>query len=163
MYIIVQKYHRQILLFIDIENNLLFHYNPSTKELMSKLIDNQPGCIIPIADKNDDYLIGTSEGLESHQFSNNNTTGTLLIKRSDLEKKEKNRFNDGKCDPSGRLFVGTMAINCEGTEGSLYCFDSSLSHSCVRTNVGISNGLAWTKDKKTMFYIDSTPKKSVRI
>jgi len=73
----------------------------------------------------------------------------------DFEKKEKNRFNDGKCDPHGRLWVGTMAENCEGKEGSLICFNPDKSYTVERQNVGISNGLAWTADNKIMYFIDT--------
>jgi len=76
-----------------------------------------------------------------------------------MENKEFNRFNDGKVDPSGRIWVGSMASDCKGTEGFFYCIHKDKSWTLERENVGISNGLAWTKDKKIMYYIDSTPKK----
>jgi len=85
----------------------------------------------------------------------------LLLARSDVEKKEKNRFNDGKIDPNGRYWVGTMAENCSGTEGSLICFRNDKTWTLERQNIGISNGLAWSSDRKTMYYIDSPTKKVV--
>lgn len=46
--------------------------------------------------------------------------------------------------------------------GSLYCLDLDGSLRTVVKDVGISNGLAWTEDAKTMYYIDSTPQKVYR-
>jgi sugar lactone lactonase YvrE len=66
-----------------------------------------------------------------------------------------NRFNDGKCDPQGRFWAGTM--DCEEKEGlgSLYRLDPD--HTCHRTVDGIicSNGLGWSPDGRTMYYTDT--------
>ena len=43
--------------------------------------------------------------------------------------------------------------------GSLYLLDLERNIEKKEKNINISNGLAWTKDNKTMFYIDSTPRK----
>lgn len=46
--------------------------------------------------------------------------------------------------------------------GNLYCLDLDGSlHTLVR-NIGISNGLAWNEDEKTMYYVDSTPRQIYR-
>ena len=41
-----------------------------------------------------------------------------------------NRFNDAKCDPSGRLWVGTMATDnlpaISPNEGNLYMFTAGI-------------------------------------
>jgi sugar lactone lactonase YvrE len=71
-----------------------------------------------------------------------------------------NRFNDGKCDPLGRFLAGTMDMNEKDPSGSLYSFDGK---SVVKLfdNVTISNGLAWSPDYKTIYYID-TPSREVK-
>lgn len=46
--------------------------------------------------------------------------------------------------------------------GSLYCLDLDGSLRTVIQEVGISNGLAWSEDGKTMYYIDSTPRQMYR-
>lgn len=71
-----------------------------------------------------------------------------------------NRFNDGKCDPAGRFWAGTMAIEGGGNVGALYCLDTDLSVRKAFGGVGCSNGLAWSPDHKTMYYID-TPTRQV--
>lgn len=66
-----------------------------------------------------------------------------------------NRFNDGKCDPDGRFWAGTMSLTGQKNVGSLYCLQTDLSVATVLGGVSISNGLAWTDDKKYLYYIDS--------
>jgi len=72
-----------------------------------------------------------------------------------------NRFNDGKCDPAGRLWAGTMAFAGTQDAGALYCLD--LDHSVTKKidPATISNGIVWSADNKTMYFIDS-PLNSVR-
>ncbi|MCI3920735.1 SMP-30/gluconolactonase/LRE family protein [Paenibacillus sp. TRM 82003] len=69
-----------------------------------------------------------------------------------------NRFNDGKCDAAGRFWVGTMPKAGGPPTGSFYCLekDGRLRH--LFGDVGCSNGIAWSPDKKTMYYIDSPTK-----
>lgn len=69
------------------------------------------------------------------------------------------RFNDGKCDRKGRFWAGTMDNDeTDFTMGSLYRVGHDLSVSKMRGNVGISNGLGWSPDNKTMYYADSPAK-----
>lgn len=71
-----------------------------------------------------------------------------------------NRFNDGKCDPRGRFIAGTMDMNEKDPTGSLYSFDGKSVRKLL-DNVTISNGLTWSPDFKTFYYID-TPTREVK-
>ena len=71
-----------------------------------------------------------------------------------------NRFNDGKCDPRGRFLAGTMDMDETGPNGALYSFDGT-STTRLFDNITISNGLAWSPDYKTLYYID-TPSHEVK-
>ena len=71
-----------------------------------------------------------------------------------------NRFNDGKCDPRGRFLAGTMDMGEKDPNGSLYSFDGK-SVGKLLDGVTISNGLTWSPDHKTFYYID-TPTRTVR-
>ena len=63
------------------------------------------------------------------------------------------RMNDGKVDPAGRFWAGS--IDTEQSEAGLYRLDpDGTQHTFLRT-VGISNGLGWSPDRKTMYYTDS--------
>lgn len=75
------------------------------------------------------------------------------------------RFNDGKCDPTGRFWAGTMDKQGRDPIGSLYRFDRGLPREPLSTvtianNITVSNGLAWSRDGTHMYYID-TPRKTV--
>ena len=71
-----------------------------------------------------------------------------------------NRFNDGKCDPRGRFLAGTMDMGEKDPNGSLYSFDGKTATRLLG-GVTISNGLTWSPDYKTFYYID-TPTRIVR-
>ena len=66
-----------------------------------------------------------------------------------------NRMNDGKCDRHGRFWAGTMAGDSRPGAGALYRLDPDLSVTKVLDGVTVSNGLAWSLDDRTMYYIDT--------
>jgi len=74
----------------------------------------------------------------------------------DLEKDiANNRTNDGACDTHGRLWLGTMDVNCKEGLGSLYCIDKTLVVQKKLQNLSISNGIAWSLDNHRMYHIDT--------
>ena len=64
--------------------------------------------------------------------------------------RSEHRFNDGKCDPWGRFWAGTMAYDFAAGAGSLWRVNPDFS--CIRQRHGltISNGLAWSQDRGTL-------------
>ena len=71
-----------------------------------------------------------------------------------------NRFNDGKCDPGGRFWAGTMSISNIPYAGSLYVLEKDGRVTTKLTGVTCSNGMAWSPDHQTLYYID-TPTRNV--
>lgn len=65
------------------------------------------------------------------------------------------RMNDGKCDPAGRFWAGTMAFDMRAGAGALYRLDPGGTVTTMVTGVTISNGLDWTPDLSGMYYIDT--------
>ena len=66
-----------------------------------------------------------------------------------------NRSNDAKCDPAGRLWLGTMPDAEDEPVGSLYRVDADLSLTRVLEGTTISNGLGWSPDARRMYFVDS--------
>jgi sugar lactone lactonase YvrE len=65
------------------------------------------------------------------------------------------RMNDGATDPDGRFYCGSMAYDVTPGAGALYRLDPGGAVSVVLDAVTISNGLAWTADGRTAYYVDS--------
>jgi sugar lactone lactonase YvrE len=66
-----------------------------------------------------------------------------------------NRFNDGKCDPAGRFWAGTMSLSEEQHAGAVYVVDKNLVITQKINDVTISNGMAWSPDNNKFYYIDT--------
>jgi sugar lactone lactonase YvrE len=67
-----------------------------------------------------------------------------------------NRFNDGKCDPQGRFWAGTMdAVHWSAPAGHLFRLDANKTVTTMQTDVICSNGSAWSPDGRTMYYTES--------
>ncbi len=64
------------------------------------------------------------------------------------------RMNDGKADPVGRFVGGTMAEPVRDAAGCLWSFAGG-SAAVLVPDVTISNGLCWSADGSTLFYIDT--------
>jgi sugar lactone lactonase YvrE len=71
--------------------------------------------------------------------------------------KPTSRFNDGAVDRHGRFWAGTMG---GGDNNALYRLDPDGSLHEMETGVGVSNGIGWSPDNKTMYYADS-PRKTI--
>ena len=69
---------------------------------------------------------------------------------------ETNRANDGAVDPAGRLFQGTMSNTEPGSPvAALHRVDADRTARRVLSDVMISNGIGWSPDRSTMYYIDT--------
>jgi L-arabinonolactonase len=68
-----------------------------------------------------------------------------------------NRLNDGRCDPQGRFWVGSMEdpVNPAGPQGSLYRFDADHKCSHIVGGLFVANGLAFSPDGRTLYHSDS--------
>ena len=64
------------------------------------------------------------------------------------------RFNDGKADRWGRFWAGTMLDGTDGA-GAFYRLDPDGSLHTMLTDVSVSNGLGWSPDGATMYYVDT--------
>ncbi len=65
------------------------------------------------------------------------------------------RFNDGKCDPAGRFWAGTLSYDESPGVCALYRLDADGSVRVMERGVTISNGLAWDLRRGRFYYIDS--------
>jgi sugar lactone lactonase YvrE len=65
------------------------------------------------------------------------------------------RFNDGKCDPAGRFWVGSYSITPEKRPGTLYRMDPDGTMHAMLRGVGTSNGITWHRERRVMYFIDT--------
>ncbi|MER5334506.1 SMP-30/gluconolactonase/LRE family protein [Micromonospora sp. NPDC002717] len=65
------------------------------------------------------------------------------------------RMNDGGCDPLGRFYCGSMAYDAAPGRAALHRLSPSGAVETVLTGLTVSNGLAWTRDGRTAWYVDS--------
>jgi sugar lactone lactonase YvrE len=64
------------------------------------------------------------------------------------------RFNDGKCDPQGRFWIGTVYEPRDPPLAALYCWDGDTLRRRA-DGITVSNGLAWGVDGRTMYWSDT--------
>src|SRR5262245_48959493 len=68
-------------------------------------------------------------------------------------------MNDGKCDALGRFWAGTVGVREDGLAaagaGPLYCLETDGSVRRVLDGVSLSNGMDWSTDGRTFYYVDS--------
>ena len=145
------------LSWVDIKTGALFLWDLKKKNLEEIQTGQSLGAAVP-----------TIKG----KFIGAMTAGIYLIEKDNLafvcrppELTDNFRLNDAKCDQKGRLWFGTCRLFKNAGEGSLFRLDpsgQSPGGTCSRVLAGprTSNGLAWSLDNKTMYYID-TPEKRI--
>lgn len=66
-----------------------------------------------------------------------------------------NRMNDGKVGPDGTFWAGTMALDSAPGAGALYRLHADHRVDTVLRGLTIPNGIDWSPDGQTMYFIDS--------
>ncbi len=145
----VWRAETQDLVWVDIESARVCCFNPATGENQTWDVGEKPGLAVPT--KQGDLILGTSVGFVRLDLASG-VLSPIIDPEQDLPN---NRFNDGKVDPEGRLWAGTMGLDEAPNVGSLYRLNRNLSTDKLFDQVTISNGMAWTSDQKTFYYIDS--------
>jgi len=137
------------ILWLDILNGQIHEFSSYSNAFRSLDVRQMIGCIGITSDGN--LIAGLKNGIGLI----NRTTAQVEMIAQPEQHMPGNRFNDGKCDPAGRFWAGTMAISEEPGAGNLYVVNHNRSIQKMKTGVSISNGLAWSSDGQTMYYIDS--------
>ena len=147
---------RGVLFWVDISQNKVFRFDPSNSSNLAYDVGESVGTVV--LTQNDRLLLALRSG-----FAWLDPETGKVTKISDPEADlPDNRFNDGKCDPQGRFWAGTMVEHGPREKAALYCLDTDLTVSRKVEGVTVSNGLVWSGDRRLFYYID-TPTQQVAL
>ncbi|HAD60561.1 MAG TPA: SMP-30/gluconolaconase/LRE domain protein [Planctomycetaceae bacterium] len=143
----------QVLWWIDIIGRRLRRFDPSNGSNQTFELPEKPGTVV----LGTDGLLGLAMQTGFYSFD---PATEHLIQIADPDSHEpETRFNDGKCDPKGRFWAGSMEDKETGKLiGSLYSLSDGV---CTKHfgGIGVSNGIVWNSSADTMYYIDSPTRK----
>lgn len=142
------------LYYVDIEGHEVHRYDPVSGEERSWNVGQRVGTVVPR--EAGGLVIAGDHGL----FFLDEESGELSPIADPEADKPDNRFNDGKCSPDGRFFAGTISLVKKTGDARLYRLDQDLSLHEAFGPVTNSNGIVWSGDGRTVYYID-TPRREV--
>jgi sugar lactone lactonase YvrE len=136
------------LVWVDIPNNHVFTTDPATGETSCRELDRSVGVVLPRATGG--YVAALQDGF--YALPDGGAPELIAPVEAD---NPVTRFNDGEIDPQGRFWAGTMGWEAEPAAGSLYRLDPDGTVRRMLEGVSISNGLGWSPDGTTMYYVDT--------
>ena len=140
------------IFFVDIKEKKIFILNTKTKKRKVFKVNKEIGFISHI--KENVFILGLKSELRIINLINKKVLYSIKIESN----KKYNRLNDGKTDPMGRLWFGTMDnLERKKSSGSLYCLNNKLKLHKVDSKYFITNGPAFLN--KNNFYHTDTRKK----
>ncbi len=139
--------------WVDIEKGNLHRYHLASEKLEIRSFPHRLAVVLE--GQNGKLILGLDRKLARYDW-NTEELEWLVEVESDFPN---HRFNDGKVDSKGRIWIGTLALDFTKGAGSLYQIGADLKPEIQLSNLTISNGMAWTADQQTFFYIDTPTKK----
>ena len=142
------------LLYVDIESHRVISFDPVSGAERVWEVGQRVGTVVPR--KSGGFVIAGDHG-----FSFLDEVSGEVTPIADPEPdKANNRFNDGKCAPDGHFFAGTISLVKNEGDADLYRLSPDLEITKAYGPVTNSNGIVWSADGGTCYYID-TPTKHV--
>lgn len=145
---------KNFLYYVDIEGQRVHRYAPETGEETSWAVGRRVGTVVPR--EGGGLVFAGDDGIF---FLDEENDDIAAIADPEPDKAD-NRFNDGKCSPDGRFFAGTISLVKKTGDAKLYRLDPDLTLHEAYGPVTNSNGIVWSADGETVYYID-TPRKEV--
>jgi len=139
--------------WVDIEKGNLHRYHLASEKLEIRHFPNRLAVVLE--GNNGKLILGLDRRLVSYNWKTEEIEELCEVE-SDLTL---NRFNDGKVDPKGHIWIGTLSTLLTQGAGSLYRIGSDLQPKLQLKNLTISNGMAWTADQQTFYFIDTPTRK----
>jgi sugar lactone lactonase YvrE len=136
------------LWFVDIKQNKLHRYDPSSGVRRSYDTPPSPSFIVPA--RNGTFVVGLQSGL--HRFDP--VTGVLSLLLAVEPDRPGNRLNDGALDSKGRLWFGSMDNSETEKTGSLFRLDSNAA-TVVDSGYVITNGPCFSPDGRILYHTDT--------
>lgn len=145
----------QSFFWVDIENGTLFQM--LLPSMAVKTFKFEGRLAVALKGKGNDLILGLDRSLIRFDLETGKQEKLLELE----QEFPLHRFNDGKADPKGRIWIGTLSTLFTKGAGSLYCISEELAVEKKLENLTISNGMAWTKDQSGFYFID-TPTQQVQ-
>jgi len=137
----------QRLIWVDIDGNAVHRYDPLTACDQWQDVGQPVGAVGLRADAG--LVAAVRDGFAFLDRGDVSLVAPVEIEQTGA------RMNDGKVDPAGRFWAGTMPFDLKPGAGALYRLDGDLSVHAMLRGLTISNGLDWSLDGRTMYFIDS--------
>ena len=137
------------LLWVDITAGVVHRFDPATGRDEAIGVGQPVGAAAPTTSGG--LIVAARDGF----FRLDPPTGRLEMLAEVEPTVPVTLMNDGTCDAAGRFWAGTKDVEGRRPLGSLFRLDADLSLTPVLTEVTVSNGLGWSPDQRTMYYIDS--------
>jgi len=138
----------QALWYCDIPARRLHRVDPATNAVRHWDFHADIGSAAPCADGS--FVLALRDGLWHFDPRDDRRTRLAAAPYDTAT----HRFNDGKCDPSGRFWVGSIDEKRRAALAALYCFDAGRLEQ-RQDGITVSNGLAWSPDGRTMYWSDT--------
>jgi sugar lactone lactonase YvrE len=136
------------LVWVDIPNDTVFSTDPASGETTSRDLGRAVGVVLPRASGG--YVAALQDGF--YALPDEGEPELIAPVEAD---NPMTRLNDGEIDPQGRFWAGTMGWEAEPNAGTLYRLDADGTVSQMLDGVTISNGLGWSPEGTTMYYVDT--------
>ena len=140
---------QKCICWIDILNGNIHQFWPDQKKFITISVQQMIGCLAVCT--NNDFIAALQNGFAFIDRDN----GAIKLIADPEAHLSGNRFNDGKCDPAGRFWAGSMSLSEEAGAGSVYVVQNDSQPIKIIESVTISNGMAWSPDHQTFYYIDT--------
>jgi L-arabinonolactonase len=140
----------QALWWVDIYQPSLNRFDPATGENRQYPMPEHIGCFS--FTRSGRIIAGTQSGIVLIDLE-----PTIKLERVfDLNPHQAGfRFNDGRCDPTGRFWAGSILEGLDRRVGALFRYDPSGRCTKMLGELICPNGLAFTADGRTMYHSDS--------